>query len=243
MCDGVEDCIDGSDEHNCTECKEDAFKCVDGSKCILKNKQCDAVVDCLGDQSDEENCTTCSSHAGPTWKCLNSTQCISETKLCDGIKDCLYESDERNCPICRTNEVKCKDGLKCIPVRWIGDNITDCHDGSDVVWRETATEGVVTSPLYPTISYPQNMDWKVIIEPVNADFISIIFTDLQIPDDFVHVFDGDSTDSTKLATLTGYPALPIQIVSSGKKVMIHMTSDGGAQDVGFSLNYAGMKGN
>ena len=117
MCDGVEDCVDGTDEQNCTECKVDAFKCVDGSKCILKNKQCDAVVDCLGDQSDEENCMTCSSHAGPTWKCQNSTQCISETKLCDGIKDCLHESDERNCPICRTNEVKCKDGLKCVPGR------------------------------------------------------------------------------------------------------------------------------
>ena len=53
--------------------------------------------------------------------------------------------------------------------------------------------------------------------------------------DFVYVFDGDSTDSTLLATFTGSPALPIQIVSSGKKVMIHMTSDGSVQDVGFSF--------
>ena len=146
----------------CTECsREDALKCADGSTCILEKDRCNAVVDCLNDQSDEMNCT----------------------------------------------------------------------------------EGVVTSPLYPNY-YPNDLDWKVIIEPVNADFISIIFTDLQIENnyDYVYVFDGDSTDSTLLATFTGSPALPIQIVSSGKKVMIHMTSDDSVQDVGFSLNYTGMKG-
>ena len=126
--------------------------------------------------------------------------------------------------------------------------VVDClNDQSDEM---NCTEGVVTSPLYPN-DYPNDLDWKVIIEPVNADFISIIFTDLQINqvttdfkdlNDYVYVFDGDSTDSTLLATFTGSPALPIQIVSSGKKVMIHMTSDGSVQDVGFSLNYTGMKG-
>ena len=144
------------------ECREDALKCADGSTCILEKDRCNAVVDCLNDQSDEMNCT----------------------------------------------------------------------------------EGVVTSPLYPN-DYPNDLDWKVIIEPVNADFISIIFTDLQIENnyDYVYVFDGDSTDSTLLATFTGSPALPIQIVSSGNKVMIHMTSNKHFQDVGFSLNYTGMKGN
>ena len=134
--------------------------------------------------------------------------------------------------------------------------VVDClNDQSDEM---NCTEGVVTSPLYPN-DYPNDLDWKVIIEPVNADFISIIFTDLQIEDssdyhyyynydyddfetDSVYVFDGDSTDSTLLATLTGYPALPIQIVSSGKKVMIHMTSNFIGQRKGFSLNYTG-KGN
>ena len=143
------------------------MKCADGSACILEKDRCNAVVDCLNDQSDEMNCT----------------------------------------------------------------------------------EGVVTSPLYPNqyqndLEYRNDLDWKVIIEPVNADFISIIFTDFQTEYnfDYVYVFDGDSTYSTLLATFTGSPALPIQIVSSGNKVMIHMTSDDSVQDVGFSLNYTGMKG-
>ena len=57
-CDGREDCIDGSDEQNCTlECNTSQFKCLSDKLCLPLAKQCDGTADCP-DRSDEYNCPT-----------------------------------------------------------------------------------------------------------------------------------------------------------------------------------------
>lgn len=61
VCDGRNDCIDGSDEVNCTAsaCPSYKYPCASRNQCIYKSWVCDGEADCR-DGSDEQNCTTTS---------------------------------------------------------------------------------------------------------------------------------------------------------------------------------------
>lgn len=53
ICDGVDDCGDGSDEKNCDlPCPELEFKCKSNGRCVLNAWKCDGDADCK-DRSDE----------------------------------------------------------------------------------------------------------------------------------------------------------------------------------------------
>ena len=59
--------------------------------------------------------------------------------------------------------------------------------------------------------------------------------------DYVWIYDGISLESTH-SSYTGYPSLPLKIVSTGNMVMIHVTSDVSGTASGFLMTYEGLQG-
>lgn len=138
-CDFDHDCIDGSDEANCThnQCgggetgDPNQFRC-DSGQCISMNWRCDLENDCQ-DGSDEKNCskspTKCKDNE---FQCGNKGQCIPSSWQCDGEVDCPQQEDEKECNShqCKDWQFTCKNG-NCIFKTWRCDGDTDCVDESD----------------------------------------------------------------------------------------------------------------
>ncbi|XP_036394518.1 low-density lipoprotein receptor-related protein 2 [Megalops cyprinoides] len=136
-CDGNRDCVDNTDETNCTDtgmtCSPRAFTC--GNKhCIPSRWRCDGQDDC-GDGTDEDNCptrhpTTCDSSY---FTCANGN-CVPSAWVCDADNDCGDGSDERNCnssiTTCIPGYFLCPDH-RCIYNAYVCDGDQDCLDGSD----------------------------------------------------------------------------------------------------------------
>ncbi|XP_061656895.1 low-density lipoprotein receptor-related protein 2 isoform X2 [Syngnathoides biaculeatus] len=130
VCDGEEDCRDGSDEEECAaQCKTEEFECHHGNRCLPKEQVCDGQYDCQ-DRSDEMSCE--SQVLGCHHQCDNRTRCIPQTFLCDGERDCTDGSDEEKCGLtfCEAEQFRCNSG-QCVSLALRCDGYADCNDGSD----------------------------------------------------------------------------------------------------------------
>nr|AHN48901.1 vitellogenin receptor [Panonychus citri] len=146
VCDRHRDCEEGEDEllSNCpilgydpeTDCKsEHRYNCQNTTYCIEQDEKCDHSFDCPN-HDDELGCSI------P--KCINSFRCYDGTCLnsklqhCDGKKDCFDGSDELDCDLeghspCHefANHYQCHLSSKCLDIKCLCDNNTDCPHGDD----------------------------------------------------------------------------------------------------------------
>uniref|UniRef100_A0A3Q1KB83 EGF-like domain-containing protein n=1 Tax=Anabas testudineus TaxID=64144 RepID=A0A3Q1KB83_ANATE len=123
VCDGENDCQDGSDEEDCAVNCE--FQCSHGNRCIPPAQVCDGQYDCQ-DRSDEMDCSKLSE--GCHRHCDNNTRCIPDSFLCDGERDCADGSDEEKC----VDQYRCISG-QCVSEALRCDGYPDCSDHSDEV--------------------------------------------------------------------------------------------------------------
>lgn len=103
---------------------------------------------------------------------------------------------------------------------------------------QNACSGILYDSGGPIANYQDNTNSTITISPLGASSVQLSFTSFNIEAgyDFLYIYDGPSTASPLLATLTGN-YIPALIISTSPSVTIKQKSDAGANYSGFEIRW------
>lgn len=130
LCNGRQECGDGSDEFQCDDSHFNIQRCGDEEEFYHSFKRCDYNFDCKN-KADELGCGGCE---GDQFLCRTSRHCINASLVWNGVPDCADFSDELNHHQCGPNQVLCGNSMACYdPFVQRCNRILDCPNGADEV--------------------------------------------------------------------------------------------------------------